>query len=226
MSLDMRHCQVDRPGFMQLTRALMTGRGGSECHGPIARQTGVACHIVMPSCLGLSLADKHNFFRSIGQMGRSVKTLDFKECASCLWNDKHHGLACLKLLLEAVQENKSICSFGHVLDFHQDVPIVKGIRYHLKLNRFGRQVLDSTNIQPSLWPIILAPMTKKNKNNRNKNVDALFFFAREFFQRNSYPMARQPRPDESLVQATGSRPTTAEASSSSPPPPKRARVEL
>lgn len=88
--------------------------------------------------------------------------------------------ACLKLLLQAGRENKhSLCSLGrNTLNIG---PLVKETCYHLKLNRFGRHGLDSTNLFLGLWPVILAPMKLEDC-----DADALSFFIQDYFMRHSY----------------------------------------
>jgi hypothetical protein len=88
-------------------------------------------------------------------------------------------------VLYATKENKRISSFGKDAlnhDAHKN-PIVAAIKYSRKFNGFGRHAgLESRNLlRASVWPTILAPMTTS----KTDDNDALFFFIREYFMRNS-----------------------------------------
>jgi hypothetical protein len=108
-------------------------------------------------------------------------------------------------LLQAAKENKSVCSFrpqvgrekepDDVPDPHLDALLLE-IKYYLKLNRFGRRVLDTRNVSRSLWPAILFPMQSKD----NDDPDALFFFIREYFMRISYPLRHQQQQQQQAEQ--------------------------
>lgn len=80
----------------------------------------------------------------------------------------HRSAECFEILLLAAQENKTISSsgyFGCDLEFEEfavamklgdpGIPLVSGIRYNLKLNHFGRRVLDSAKYSvvfgPPFW---------------------------------------------------------------------------
>jgi hypothetical protein len=60
-------------------------------------------------------------------------------------------------------------SAAHASD---DSLAVREIEYYLKLNRYGRCLLNSPNIIHGLWPRVLSPMADKPA-----DVDALFFFS-------------------------------------------------
>jgi hypothetical protein len=111
-------------------------------------------------------------------------------------------------LLYAAKENIHVCSFGDVLSHDvEEYPLVTEIKYYLRLNGFGRSGFDARKLlRASVWPAILAPMTIKAE-----DVDALFFFIREYFMRYSYPLHQQPQQRH--------------VSKSQPPPPKKARLE-
>jgi hypothetical protein len=106
----------------------------------------------------------------------------------------HFGIALTELddeshvlLLRAVKENKNIHIFDcfdyedHSSAAHlseDSSRVVREIVHYLKLNRYGRRILDSPNVTAGLWPRILSPMTSKPEDS-----DALFFFVREYFSR-------------------------------------------
>jgi hypothetical protein len=88
-------------------------------------------------------------------------------------------------LLRVVKENKNICDLTDYdnwtsTDAEDDSIMfdeLDEIEYYLKLNRFGRRLLDSPNLQTGLWPSLLAPMTTQPQ-----DAGALFFlFARVLF---------------------------------------------
>jgi hypothetical protein len=86
-----------------------------------------------------------------------------------------------KLLLQAVKEKNTLLSFTTRDGSSDNVdtvrcPVEKEIDYYFKLNRFGRRILDCTNVQSSLWPMFLVRITSDPK-----DVDALYFFLREYF---------------------------------------------
>jgi hypothetical protein len=66
------------------------------------------------------------------------------------------------------------------------------IKYLVKTNRYGRRILDSPNVIPSLWPTILSLMT----NRKEAAMDALFYFVREYFSRQPVHPQQQPGPPQ------------------------------
>jgi uncharacterized metal-binding protein len=98
------------------------------------------------------------------------------------------------LLLRAARESKKLLVLDGCAPAMDDASAesdMANIKYYLKLNMFGRRILDSTNIITSLWPIILAPMTT-----RPEHAGPLFYFVREYFSRQrqdiNEPQLQQP----------------------------------
>jgi hypothetical protein len=88
------------------------------------------------------------------------------------------------LLLHAAKEKQTLLSFTR---HNQSDLVTKEIDFYLKLNWFGRHILDSTTVRPSLWPILLGRMSSDQE-----DVDALFFFLREYFSNYRGGANRQP----------------------------------
>jgi hypothetical protein len=205
-SIDMSNCETDTTGYGLLGQALV-----DNTTIPVER-------IVLP-CLspehssGALATDLEDFFLRLVHM-RRIKTVDFDNSSWPLTDDDDR-VNCLNLMLNAAKENKYIQSFGRDLDEFEEndscIQLMSDIKYHLKLNRFGRHGLDSKNLRRNLWPVILAPMTVKSK-----DADALFFFIREYFMRNSYPHRQRHEQQQSQQ-----RPPTQQQL----PSPKRARLD-
>jgi hypothetical protein len=126
--------------------------------------------------------------------------------------------------------------------------VVAHIKYYLKLNAFGRHGLENdededeednensnnnNNIVPwqqqcglrsSLWPVILARMTT-----RSVNTDALFYFIREYFRKNSYsPLSSRlsQQQQQQQQQNEQQQPQQERGQQGAPPPPsKKAKLE-
>jgi hypothetical protein len=122
------------------------------------------------------------FLRSLRHMSSTIKQVHFGDTIAEL------DAECRTLLLEAAKENKNLFVLGGCAPILNNESADKAeIEYYLKLNRFGRRVLDfSIALPPSLWPRILSRMTK-----RSEDADAVFFFALEYFKRYSYPLRRR-----------------------------------
>ena len=93
-----------------------------------------------------------------------------------------------KLLLQAAKENRSVCSFGpqvgrekepdDIPDPHLDALLLE-IKYYLKLNRFGRRVMDSRNVSRSLWPAIFVPHAEQGQ---RRHGCLVFLYPRVFHE--------------------------------------------
>jgi hypothetical protein len=201
-SLDLQNCVTDRNEFLRLVPAFVDDT-------PLER-------IILPCLVGLVSSDITDFYGHLAQM-LHPRTVGLGVDSFNLWQDYDYYANrkdWMKLLMHAVQENTNICSFGCydlTLDYWKlrETDIVSMINYNLKLNRCGRRILDSRNVLRSLWPLILVRTTSKPK-----DADALFFFIREYFTRNSYPLQWQQQQQRQL-----------QGSCLPSPPPKRARMQ-
>jgi hypothetical protein len=106
-----------------------------------------------------------------------------------------------KLLLQAVKGKNTLLSFttGDGSSGNVDMvrcPVEKETDFYLKLNSFGRRILNNTNVYSSLWPILLARMTRASN-----DADALFFFLREYFLQS--PRRRESRAAAAVVVVSG-----------------------
>lgn len=97
------------------------------------------------------------------------------------------------LLLQAAKDKKTLMSFKTEDRSEDEVrsPVENEIDFYLKLNRFGRQILDHTNVRSSLWPILLCRMASERK-----NADVLHFFLGQYFANysgggNEQPLSQQ-----------------------------------
>jgi hypothetical protein len=131
------------------------------------------------------------FLRSLARM-RTIHTVRFFATTTDADEDMR------RLLLVAVRENKNLFHLHQYLSGyweHHRGPFVSKIEYYLKLNRFGRRVLDAPKIIHGLWPRILSPMTEKPE-----DADALFFFVREYFSRQSARVYRSSQEQQQQQQ--------------------------
>jgi hypothetical protein len=120
-----------------------------------------------------------------------------------------------ELLLLAVQETKTLLSVeSRTARTPDDM-----VDYYLKLNRFGRRILDHTNWPSGLWPVILSRMARDPK-----NADALLFFLCEYFSNHRGGNQQQHSPSQ-VTQSVHQEQRHVEDQSSPPRPCKLARLD-
>lgn len=161
-------------------------------------------HIVLPRLSSDSSTGLDAFLPRVSRM-RRVRTVDFV----CLFpnvmgSDDYENVE--QLLLKVVQENKYLRSFGKALKKldhdYPHCPLLPKIKYYIKLNQFGGHLLEGPNV-PCLWPTILVGLRKVTwpvlsesyLTSKPDDSSALYFFLREYFLRNSYPLRLPGRQD-------------------------------
>jgi hypothetical protein len=154
--IDFSSCDLDHGAWTRLEQALLQGSPNKISISSIR----------LPS---ISKTLRRSFLRNLPSMSGIKKVETF----AYLDPDE------LNLLLHAVKERKTLLSFeGFDWDSLEvaHCAVEKEIQYYLKLNRFGRQVLDYSNVNESLWPVLLARTASEPK-----DLDALFFFLHDYF---------------------------------------------
>ena len=168
-ALDLQTCRVDNEGMASLAQTLESPNSGA------LEEIGLP-YVYLHEDDDIQ-EGRRAFLGSLAKMPK-VKRI-YYGCKLAELDTESLGL-----VRHAVERNKSLVFFGDLAGKERSQTcnggpsVVKEIEYDLKLNRYGRRILDSPNVAPSLWPRILCPMADKPE-----DVDACFFFVRQFFSR-------------------------------------------